>query len=145
MMVRFPVIFSMYVRNRKKKIKTFSAGSSVNPSRIKVATVVFHHWWILSKQHAELFRDYYVELTVCINTNLIISIFITFPYYILNHDMHMIGLSGGSVVKISTYQCRRYKGQGFNPWVGKIPYRRKWQHPPGFLPGKSHELRNLVG
>ena len=22
---------------------------------------------------------------------------------------------------------------GFNPWVGKIPWRRKWQHTPVFL------------
>ena len=26
---------------------------------------------------------------------------------------------------------------GFNPWVRKIPWRRKWQLPPGFLPGES--------
>ena len=28
----------------------------------------------------------------------------------------------------------------FNPWVGKIPWRRKWQSTPGLLPGKSHGL-----
>ena len=38
-------------------------------------------------------------------------------------------------------QCRR---PGFNPCVGKIPWR-KWQPTPVFLPGKSHGLRNLVG
>ena len=141
MMVRFPVTLSMYMGDRKIKIKTFSAGSSVNPSRIKIAMVVFHHWWLLFKQHAQLFRDYYVEHIVCINTNLISSIFITFSYYILNHNMHMIGLPGGSVVKISTYQCRRCKRQGFNPWVGKIPYRRKWQHPPRFSPGNPMDWR----
>ena len=27
---------------------------------------------------------------------------------------------------------------GFNPWVGKIPWRRKWQSIPVFLPRKSH-------
>jgi len=27
---------------------------------------------------------------------------------------------------------------GFNPWIGKIPWRRKWQPTPVFLPGKSH-------
>ena len=32
---------------------------------------------------------------------------------------------------------------GFNPWVGKIPWRRKWQPIPVFLPGKSHEQRSL--
>ena len=39
-------------------------------------------------------------------------------------------------------QCRR---PGFNPWVGKIPWRRKWQHTPVFLPGESHGLRSQVG
>ena len=29
--------------------------------------------------------------------------------------------------------------------VGKIPWRRKWQPTPVFLPGKSHGQRNLVG
>ena len=29
---------------------------------------------------------------------------------------------------------------GFNPWVGKIPWRRKWQPIPVFLPGESHGL-----
>ena len=34
---------------------------------------------------------------------------------------------------------------GFNPWVGKIPWRRKWQPTPVPLPGKSHGQRSLVG
>ena len=32
-----------------------------------------------------------------------------------------------------------------NPWVRKVPWRRKWQHTPVFLPRKSHGQRNLVG
>ena len=39
-------------------------------------------------------------------------------------------------------QCRR---PGFNPWFGKIPWRRNWQHTPVFSPGKSHGPRSLVG
>ena len=39
-------------------------------------------------------------------------------------------------------QCRR---PGFNPWIGEIPWRRKWQPTPGLLPGKSHWLSSLVG
>ena len=39
-------------------------------------------------------------------------------------------------------QCGR---PGFNPWVGKISWRRKWQPTPVFLPGKSHGWRSLVG
>ena len=30
-------------------------------------------------------------------------------------------------------------------WVVKIPWRRKWQPTPVFLPGKSHGRRSLVG
>ena len=33
---------------------------------------------------------------------------------------------------------------GFDPWIGKILCRRKWQPTPGFLPGESHEQRSLV-
>ena len=32
-----------------------------------------------------------------------------------------------------------------NPWVGKIPWRRKWQSSSVFLPGKSRRQRSLVG
>ena len=38
--------------------------------------------------------------------------------------------------------CRRPR---FDPWVGKIPWRRKWQPTPVFLPGESHGRRSLVG
>ena len=33
---------------------------------------------------------------------------------------------------------------GFNPWVGKIPWRREWQPTPVFLPGKSYGQRSLA-
>ena len=39
-------------------------------------------------------------------------------------------------------QCGR---PGFQPWVGKIPWRRKWQSIPVLLPGKFHGQRSLVG
>ena len=34
---------------------------------------------------------------------------------------------------------------GFDPWVGKISWRRKWHPTPVFLPGESHGQRSLVG
>ena len=40
--------------------------------------------------------------------------------------------------------CLQCKRQGFDPWVRKILWRRKWQPTPVFLPGKSHEQRSLV-
>ena len=39
-------------------------------------------------------------------------------------------------------QCRR---PGFNSWVGKIAWRRKWQPTPVFLPWESHRQRSLAG
>ena len=39
-------------------------------------------------------------------------------------------------------QCGRPR---FNPWVRKIPWRRKWQPTPVFLPGKFHGQKSLVG
>jgi len=33
----------------------------------------------------------------------------------------------------------------FDPWVGKIPWRRKWQPTPVFLLEKPHGQRSLVG
>ena len=66
------------------------------------------------------------------------------------------GFPGGSEGKVSVcLQCRR---PGFDPPVGKIPWRRKWQSTPVkipcrrkwqptpvFLPGESHGQRSLVG
>ena len=46
--------------------------------------------------------------------------------------------------KESVCQCRRYKRCGFDPWVAKISWRRKWLATPVFLPGKSHGQRSLV-
>ena len=43
---------------------------------------------------------------------------------------------------VATNECG---GGSKDPWVGKIPWRRKWQPPPGFLPGKSHGQRSLAG
>ena len=50
-------------------------------------------------------------------------------------------LPGGSNGKESACQCRRV---GFDPWVGKIPWRREWLSTPVFLPGKYQEQKNLV-
>ena len=47
---------------------------------------------------------------------------------------------GGDVVLAvkTTCQCRKHKRCRFNPRVGKILWRRKWQPTAVFLPGESH-------
>ena len=44
--------------------------------------------------------------------------------------------------KESACQCRR---QGFDPWIRKFPWRRKWKLTPVFLSGKSHGQMSLAG
>ena len=51
---------------------------------------------------------------------------------------------GGVSRKEPVYQCRRLKRHGFDPWVGKIPWRRSWQPTPVFLPAESYGQRSLV-
>ena len=50
------------------------------------------------------------------------------------------GFPGGSDGKESI--CKA--GELFDPWVEKIPWRRKWQPTPVSLPGESHRQRSLV-
>ena len=52
-----------------------------------------------------------------------------------------LGFPGGSEDKASAQNA----GNKFDPWAGKIPWRRKWQPTPVLLPGKSHGWRSLVG
>ena len=52
-----------------------------------------------------------------------------------------MGFPGGSAVK-NLPAKERHK---FNPWVRKIPWRRKGQPTPVFLPEKSHGQRSLTG
>ena len=33
----------------------------------------------------------------------------------------------------------------FDPWVGKIPWRREWLPTPVIMPGEFHGQRNLAG
>jgi len=56
-----------------------------------------------------------------------------------------LGFPGGASGKELACQCRRHKRLRFNPWVGKIPWKRAWQPTPVFLAGESHGQRGLAG
>ena len=61
--------------------------------------------------------------------------------------MSVGGLPRWYYAKEYTCQCRRHKGltQGFDPWVGMIPWSKKWHPSPVFLSGKFHGQRSLAG
>ena len=46
--------------------------------------------------------------------------------------------------KESACQYRKCKRHGFNSWVRKIPWSRKWQPMPVFLPGEFHRQDCLL-
>ena len=48
-------------------------------------------------------------------------------------------------LSIYLYLCVQCGRPGFDPWVGKIPWRRQWHPTPVLLPGQSHGWRSLVG
>ena len=52
------------------------------------------------------------------------------------------GLNGKKKKKKIHLTSRRC---GFHLWVRKIPWRRKWQSTPVFLPGESHRQKTLEG
>ena len=76
------------------------------------------------------------------------------PSGLLSMGLHKVGhywsdLAAAAVAvsvwgsQVSTAcQCRRHR---FNPWVGKIPWRRKRQYPSVLLHEKSPGQRRLVG
>ena len=71
-------------------------------------------------------------ITLCLQVYfqgwLFICLIKNFSWWLMGKNIHL--------------QCSRC---GFNPWVGKIPWRRKWQSTVVFLPGKFHGQRSLAG
>ena len=59
------------------------------------------------------------------------------------HLLVYVGFPGGSVVKNPPASAG--ERHGLDAWLGKIPWRRKWQPTPVFLSGKSHGQRSLAG
>ena len=63
-------------------------------------------------------------------------------YHLSHQGSGFPGVASGNE---SACQCRRRKRYRSDPWVGQIPWSRKWQTTPVFLPGKSQGQRSLVG
>ena len=66
-------------------------------------------------------------------------------YRIGNHTEGELGFPGSARGKEPASQCRWHKRGGFDPWVGKIPWKKAWQPTPVFLPGEFHGQGSLVG
>ena len=67
------------------------------------------------------------------------------PYWIKVDSKSTIVLPRWHSGKEPAFQCRRHKRIGFNPWVGKIPWSKKWQCTLVLLSGKFPGQRSLAG
>ena len=83
-----------------------------------------------------------LELLSCHVMKCYVNNQLCFPSYFYVDIEGSLGFPGGSVVMTPSANARRWR---FDPWVGKIHWRRKWQPTPVFLPEKSHRQRSLAG
>ena len=109
---------------------------SISPSNVRTAlkNATPNTWWhSLAKLLCQIL---YTEHDINVEGKSDIKIRVNYFY---------IYFPGGAGGKKPACQCRRCKRPGFNSWVGKIPWRRKWQPTPVFLPGESHGQKCLAG
>ena len=101
-----------------------------------------------------MYIQYMYAHNICVHTIYVpthiyiyMKIWFEFSFYLTSYDSDVVckGFPGGSAGKEPACQCRRCKRGRFDPWVGKIPWSRKWQHTPVFLPEEFHGQRSLAG
>ena len=87
-----------------------------------------------------------VCVCVCVCTHTLFGFFSHISHYrVLSRVPCAIWVPRCCSGKESTCQWRRCRRHRFHPWVGRIPWRKKWHLTPVFLPGKSRGQRSLVG
>ena len=78
---------------------------------------------------------------------LLSSIFLhSYPFHTFpTAGLEYLGFLASSLVVQMVKNLPAMWETGFDPWVGKIPWRRKLQPTPVFLPREFHGQRSLVG
>ena len=111
---------------------------------------IFQHeeWLAVSLLHLAFFR---LRLC-CLYVHFVLSFYhkwmLNFVRWLLtkkkkNHSyIYTWGLPSWISGQKFNCQCKRHR---FNPWVGKIPWGRRWKPTPVFLPGKFHRQKSLKG
>ena len=97
----------------------------------------------------EIFLKFQVYNAVLLTVVAMLYIFVLFRSVLFKKHYKIEGVFY-SISQVAQWerirlQNRRDKRCRFNPWVRKIPWSRKWQRTPGFLPQKLQGQRSLVG
>ena len=94
-------------------------------------------WGTIPKQVIYIYIDIYIYIYT--HTQMM-----TVGWWWIHYRQKTQGFPGGTSGKEPICQCRIHKRCGFNPWVEKIPWRRRWQHTQVFLAGEFHGQRRLT-
>ena len=90
-----------------------------------------------------LLKLMYIELVMPSNQTISSSVI---PFSSCPQSFPARGEKGQQIsLSLFQYLSEALASVGFDPWVGKIPWRRAWQLTPVFLPGESHGQRSLAG
>ena len=114
----------------------------------------FSYCWVLSSLYIlgnctvldVSFASTFLQSVACLLIYLIVIFFLP---TLLRYNWHITlcnfkVYTWASLVAQMIKNLPALKGPGFDPWVGKISWRREWIPTPVFLPGESHGQRSLV-
>ena len=126
-------------RKKERKKKILCTGSKLE------AGIAFNCHVVLASFNLEYFLNLHLSfmmLTFLKNTgpSLFWEECSSFCVYLLFLEIRLMKCTGES--QWSTCQCRKFR---FGPRLRKIPWRRKWQPTPVFLPREFHGQRSLAG
>ena len=91
------------------------------------------------------FRKYYTRISFATLPWKWFDLFIRFPYGDGFIGTRIAQAIGASLVSQLVRNLPTVQETWFNPWLRKIPWRRKWQPTPVSLPGEARGQRSLVG
>ena len=118
--------------------------------------------WILYRWTTKAFQQYLLRLLWELNKLSYVKCLEQHLTQSINFSYYYAAFPGGPSGKEPSFQCRRHKRRGFDPWVGKIPWRRKmatyssilawripWTEEPGGLqctasPRVGHSWGDLI-
>ena len=96
---------------------------------VKISSMcLFTFWWVTGNLGCSFLRLHTMfPLFMPLSSHC--TLFIKTPV-LLNWRPTILQSPMAQKVRVSHSQCRRHRRCRFNLWVGKIPWRRKWQHTP---------------
>ena len=103
----------------------------------------FFSFYLAQKENF-FFSLFLLFLVACL-IHCVLSLSLSFFFFCFLVTMLSAHLKNKCIIKIIQNKCMLENNNGFDPWVGKIPWRREWLPTPVFLPEEFHGQRSLMG